>query len=77
MKPEMMDEYKNISMETYQTIDELLICYNHQCGFIEYNYKHTLRVKKIDSLYGMAIYHNITVHALDLPLVEKALRRMI
>lgn len=46
-------------------------------GFIEYNYKHTLRVKKLESLYGMAIYHNIIVNTPNVQLAENCIKRLV
>jgi hypothetical protein len=43
---EMMEGYKEIDMDHYDTIDELILCYLHNKKIIEYNYKHTIRYRK-------------------------------
>lgn len=40
-----MDDYVNIQPELYQTVDELIISYNHNTRAIDYNYKHTIRTR--------------------------------
>ena len=41
-----MEGYKDIDMDHYDTIDELILCYLHNKKIIEYNYKHTIRYKR-------------------------------
>lgn len=43
---DLMNGYQDVSNETFQTADELLVCYNHNLKFIDYNYKHTIRCEK-------------------------------
>lgn len=42
----LMEEYKHIDSDHFQTIDELIMCYLHGKRLIDYNYKHTIRFRK-------------------------------
>jgi hypothetical protein len=46
----MMEGYKQIDAELYQTADELIMAYLHGKKFIDYNYKHTIRFYRSDKI---------------------------
>jgi hypothetical protein len=54
-----MEEYEIISPELYQTADELIITFNHNSKFIDYNYKHTIRVRTLENIFGTEFYINV------------------
>ncbi len=51
-----MDDYVSIQPELYQTVDELIIAYNNSSKIIEYNYKHTIRLRSLDPIFGIEFY---------------------
>lgn len=77
LNPELMDHYSSISDETFQTADELLVCFNHNAKTIEYNYKHTIRCEKPEEIFGLAFYMNAIVNCKDQVMVDKCLKRFI
>ncbi len=50
LNSELMGGFKNIDLNTYQTVDELLISYYIKQRHLNYNVKNTLRTIKIDSI---------------------------
>lgn len=72
-----MDDYSTIPPELYQTADELIISYNHQIKSIEYNYKHTIRVKSLENIFGYEFYINVINNSKQRDIVEKSIHRLI
>ena len=72
-----MDDYSTIPPELYQTADELIIAYNHQIKSIEYNYKHTIRVKSLENIFGYEFYINVINNSKQRDIVEKSIHRLI
>lgn len=54
-----MENYETINGELYQTADELIIAYNYNLKLFDYNYKHTIRTKYPEKVYGADFYLNI------------------
>ena len=77
LSPQMMDGYKVVSEELYQTVDELLISYNHLYRNIEYNHKHTIRCIRPEDIFGLSFYANVAKFCEDEQMSQKAIRRMI
>lgn len=77
LDPKEMDDYSTIPAELYQTADELLIAYNHQTKSIEYNYKHTIRVKSLENIFGYEFYINVINNCKQRDIVEKSIHRLI
>jgi hypothetical protein len=72
-----MEDFQNVGADLYQTVDELLMAYNNNTGLFEYNYKHTIRVRNPERIFGLEFYFNILNNGKNRETVEKAGRRLI
>ncbi len=77
LDPKEMDDYASIPAELYQTADELIIAYNHNNKVIEYNYKHTIRIRSLDPIVGIEFYTKIIENCKNKEMVEKSIHRFI
>lgn len=72
-----MEDYKSVTLDLYQTADELIIAYNHHYNLIDYNYKHTIRTRSVEKTYGLDFYINVINLCNNKEIVEKALHRLV
>jgi hypothetical protein len=72
-----MEDYVSITPELYQTVDELLIAFNHNTKGFDYNYKHTIRVRSLENIFGYEFYINVINNCKQKEIVEKSIHRLV
>ena len=77
LNPGEMEGWASISPELYQTADELIVACNHNSKVIDYNYKHTIRTKYPDRIYGLDFYMHLINNCKDMEMVTKAIHRLV
>lgn len=77
LSEDLMEGYREVSEELFQTVDEMLVSYNYHHRAIEYNIKHTIRVIRLDELFGLGFYLNVGRNCRNDKMADRAIRRFI